>query len=343
MRNNQYDELQPNRNGRYRLPPETAKRLGIEPKINNNRYTLTVEQEAVLFNYDQEKIKRLFFDIETTPYKGYFWNGYPKFIPHDMVEEEQKIICISYCWEGEDKVHRLNWENQYSQNAIEEIKDLLSKSKSIETKQICQKIINDYLFKGCDKKLTYDFIKIMNEADECIAHNGDRYDIKVLRTRAIFHRIPMFPKYKTLDTLKKYRTSFKFFSNKLDSIAKDLGVGAKLKHEGWSMWERCMKGDFEALTDMGNYCDVDIITLMDVFITAQNYFVNNTHTGVHNGKLKASCPNCGSEDVSLLKNNFTALGTIKRYMECNPCGYNYEISNTAWRNFLELKSNSVSM
>lgn len=309
MRNNQYDELQPNRNGRYRLPPETAKRLGIEPKINNNRYTLTVEQEAVLFNYDQEKIKRLFFDIETSPMIVYSWRtGYKLNIGTDNIIEDWKVICISYKWEHEDKVKNLTWdENQ------------------------------------CDKQMLIDFIKIANEADELIAHNGDRFDIKKIRTRCVYHRIPMFPTYKTLDTLKKAKSGFVFNSNRLDYIAKFLGVGAKLEHEGFDMWVKCLQGDKEALKNMVEYCDMDIIVLEDVFFVLQNYIKNNTHTGVHNGKLKASCPNCGSEDVSLLKNNFTALGTIKRYMECNPCGYNYEISNTAWRNFLELKSNSVSM
>ena len=300
-RQNQHDELKPNRTHRYRLNPQTAQKLGCT--INsNNRYHLTPEQEAILFGYDQEKIKRLFFDIETSPYLGYFWNAYPKFIPHEMVIEPMKIICISYKWEGEDKIHRLNWDN------------------------------------GCDKKLVKDFVEIANEADEIIAHNGDRYDIKVLRTRAVFHRIPMRWKYRTLDTLKKSRSAFKFFSNRLDAIAQDLGVGAKVKHEGFSMWKKCMNGDTDALENMGTYCDGDIVVLEDVFTVIQNYIKNNTHVGTNNGKLKASCPNCGSEDVSLLKNNFTALGTIKRVMQCNPCGYEYETSNSAWRNFLEIKS-----
>ena len=291
-----------NKKRRYRLPPETAIRLGLECN-NSNRYRLSLEQERKLFDYDQEPIKRLFFDIETSPYVGYFWSAYPKFIPHDMVLEPMKIICISYKWEGEDKIYRLNWDN------------------------------------GCDKKLVKDFIEIANKADEIIAHNGDRYDVKVLRTRAVFHRIPMRWKYRTLDTLKKSRSAFKFFSNRLDAIAKDLGVGAKVKHEGFSMWKKCMNGEEKALNEMGTYCDGDIVVLEDVFTVIQNYVKNNTHVGTHNGKLKCSCPACGSEDVSLLKNNFTALGTIKRLMQCNPCGYEYETSNSAWRQFIEMKNN----
>lgn len=302
---NDINPIQPNKGdckNRYRLRDEIALKLGLQLN-KNRRYRLDKEQLKQLFDMDIQPIKRLFFDIETSPYKGYFWNAYPKFIPHDMVEEHMKVICISYKWENEDKINRLVWDN------------------------------------GCDKQMIKDFIKIMNEADEIIAHNGDRYDVRVLRTRAITHRIPMFPKYRTLDTLKKLRSGFKFFSNRLDAIAKDLGVGAKVKHDGWSMWERTMKGDKQALKDMGNYCDGDIVVLEDVYLTLQNYIKPNIHVGVLNGNLKASCPSCGSEDTGLLKNNFTPTGTIKRLMECNTCEHTYEISNSAYRTLLEMKSN----
>ena len=122
-------KLEPNRNGRYRLSPETASRLGLKIKTNNNRYTLNEFQEKQLFNYDQEKIKRLFFDIETSPMVVYSWRvGWKLTIPTDNIIEDWKIICISYKWEGEDKVHSLDWGN-----------------------------------KRCDKKLLKDFIKIANK------------------------------------------------------------------------------------------------------------------------------------------------------------------------------------
>jgi DNA polymerase III epsilon subunit-like protein len=290
-----------NKSNQYHLKPDLARKLGITKINKSNYYRLNVKQIEALFNLDQAPIKRLFFDIETSPYKGYFWNAYPKFIPSEMVEEEMKVICISYKWEGSDKIERLTWDN------------------------------------GDDKKMIQDFLKIMKEADEIIAHNGDRYDITVLRTRAIYHRLPMMPKYRTHDTLKKSRSGFKFFSNRLDYIAQFLGVGAKVKHEGFSMWKRCMAGDEKALEDMGTYCDGDIVVLEDVYLVMQNYVINNTHAGTHNGKLRASCPSCGSEDIQLYKNDFTRMGTIKRKMECNSCGYHYDISNAAWRTFLEMK------
>lgn len=289
-------------NKRYSLTDNEAKRLGLELN-KGRRYRLSPELVKELFNLDKKGIKRLFFDIETSPMIVYSWRtGYNINLPYENIIEDWKVICISWKWQNEDKVHNLTWDEN-----------------------------------KCDKKMLEQFIKVMNEADECIAHNGDRFDIKKIRTRCIKHRIPMFPKYRSLDTLKKVRGSFKFDSNRLDYVAQYLGVGAKLKHEGFQMWVKCMEGDKQALKDMVEYCDMDIIVLQDVYETIEGYIKHNTHVGVHNGELKHSCPSCGSTNPVLLKNEVTAAGTIKRRMECNSCDYVYEISNSAYRTYLELQ------
>lgn len=117
----------------------------------------------------EKPIRRLFFDIETSPMIVYSWRtGWKLNIHTDNIIQDWKVICISYGWEHENKIRNLKWDSNH-----------------------------------CDKKMLEDFIKIANTADEIIAHNGDRFDIKKVRTRCIYHRIPMFPKYRTLDTLKK--------------------------------------------------------------------------------------------------------------------------------------------
>ncbi len=297
--------MQKNKNRRYRLRDSEVEKLGLSQNLRN-RYRLSKEQERELIKMrsNQLIIKRLYFDIETSPMVVYSWRtGWKLTIGTENIIEDWKIICISYKWEGEDKVHTLDW----------------GKDKD-------------------DKKLLEEFIAIANTADELCGHNGDRFDLKKIRTRCIYHRIPMFPNYKTLDTLKKARTGFNFNSNRLDYIAKFLGVGAKLEHEGFNMWVKCMQGDKEALEAMKKYCEMDIIVLEDVFLTMQNYIKPNTHAGVINNNLKYSCPCCGSENVSLLKNNVSAVGTVKRQMSCNDCDYSYEISNSAYMQFLKFQN-----
>jgi uncharacterized protein YprB with RNaseH-like and TPR domain len=291
---------------RKRLYPEEAEQLGLEVRPPNSdrtnaRYMLTDTQLEMLKKIrSYQKINRLFFDIETSPNIGYFWrSGYKQQIGYDNIIQERRIICISYKWELDNKVHHLVWDKNQ-----------------------------------CDKQMLIDFVEVANKADELVAHNGDRFDIKWIRTRCLFHRIPMFPKYRTLDTLKKARGSFYFNSNRLDYIAKYLGVGQKMKHEGFSMWVDVMNGDKDALDRMVEYCDVDVVILEDVYHAMQRYIINNTHTGVLTGGYKHECPNCGNEHSVLLKNNVTRTGTIKRLMECDSCEYVFELSNRSYMDTL---------
>jgi predicted PolB exonuclease-like 3'-5' exonuclease/rubredoxin len=298
-----------NKNRRYRLKDTEVVKLGLTENLRN-RYRLSKEQERTLakLREGQHVVKRLFFDIETSAMIVYTWRtGWNLTIGTDNIIEDWKIICISYKWEGEDKVHTLDWGKE-----------------------------------RCDKKLLDEFIKIANTADELVGHNGDRFDLKKIRTRCIFHRIPMFPHYRTLDTLKKAKSGFNFNSNKLDYIAKFLGVGAKLEHEGFNMWVKCMKGDEEALKKMIEYWEMDIVVLEDVFFTMQNYIKPNVHAGVLGNNLKYSCPVCGSENVEFLNINVTPLGTIKRLMQCKDCGHTYEISNSSYMNYLKFKAENVN-
>ena len=148
----------------------------------------------------------------------------------------------------------------------------------------------------------------------------------------------MFPNYRSLDTLKKARGGFSFPSNRLNDIGQFLGVCEKLPHSGFSMWKDVMNGDVEQLETMIDYCERDVILLEDVYKSMQQYVVNNTHAGVIQGGFKHECPNCGNEHATLVKNNVTSKGTIKRLMECDACEYTYEISNSAYALMLKFKN-----
>jgi DNA polymerase elongation subunit (family B) len=293
------------KNKAYRLKDVEIQKLGLESN-KHNRFRLNKEKERELLKLreSQQGIKRLFFDIETSPNIVYSWRiGYNLNITPENIINERAIICISYKWEDEDKIYTLTWDQNL-----------------------------------CDKQMLIKFIEVANKADEMIAHNGDRFDIKWIRTRCIFHRIPMFPNYKTLDTLKKAKSGFNFNSNKLDYIAQYLGVGAKVKHSGFDMWKGVMSNDKNALSEMVHYCEGDIVVLEDVYLTMQNYIKQNTHAGVINNNLKYSCPCCSSENTTLLKNNVTSMGTIKRLMQCDDCKHVHEISNSSYMLYLKFKN-----
>jgi uncharacterized protein YprB with RNaseH-like and TPR domain len=241
--------------------------------------------------------RRLFFDIETSPNVVLSWRtGYKLSIPHDNILEERAIICICWKWEGEDEVHSLTWDKRH-----------------------------------CDKRMLREFTDIINSADEAIGHNSDRYDLKWLKTRCLFHRIPMYPSYVTLDTLKVARNQFLFNSNKLDYIAKFLGFGGKMETGGFDLWkaivlDRCR----ESLTKMVEYCKKDVILLEKVYQELRTYTPHKFNYAVAYGGEKQDCPNCESTRVIVSKTRTSATGIIKRQMQCRDCGTYFTISNRVY-------------
>lgn len=257
-----------------------------------------------------KKIKRLFYDIETSYNIGKFWRtGYNINInPQDIIHE-RAIICVSYKWAGEDKVHTLKWD------------------------------------KGCDKKLVTKFMKVLNEADELVGHNIDRYDTKFVRTRAIKHGISTLPKYISYDTLKQARKHFNFNSNKLDYIADFLGLGRKLKHAGLPMWDDIVlysvmnigsyKKYKKSLKKMIKYCEKDVVLTEAVYNKLRVHTERNTHHGVIQGKLSTSCPSCGSDNVRAIKPLVSKTGMTKWVMECLDCNERFMISNTKYLKYIK--------
>jgi uncharacterized protein YprB with RNaseH-like and TPR domain len=238
------------------------------------------------------KIKRLFFDIETSPNIGLFWTtGNKLSISHDSIIKERAIICICYKWEGKEEIYSLSWDNKQS-----------------------------------DKKLLEKFIKIANEADELVGHNGDKYDLPWVRTRCLYHGLNLFPSYVTVDTLKYARSKFKFNSNKLDYIAQFLGLGTKIS-TGFGLWKDIvLHKDEKAMEQMIEYCKGDVLLLEKIYNKLAPHFPEKLHVS----EDKTDCPTCGNNKWSFTKSRMSALGTIRVQMQCKKCGRYHTVSKKTY-------------
>ena len=230
-------------------------------------------------------IRRLFFDVEVSYCKGWFWRpSHKTSISYHQILEHGKIICISYKWEGQDKVYNLNWNSTQ-----------------------------------CDKDMLNKFIKILNQADEIVGHNSDRFDIKWLRTRCIYHKLPMFPTYKSFDTLKFFRGNVLAPSNRLDYLGEYYNEGRKLKNEDDLWYNVIEKNNRSALKRMVKYCDQDVLLLERIYKRIKPYSKAISHVS----GVKSDCPECGSDEVKLNGHSYTAGGTKKQRLVCLCCGKSY--------------------
>ena len=242
------------------------------------------------------KIKRLFFDIETSYCTGWFWRpSFKTSISYEQVLENAKIICICYKWEGSNKIHHIKWD------------------------------------KGNDKAMIGDFIKVLMSADEIVGHNSDKFDLKWVRTRFLVHGGKSLPDFKSIDTLKISRSKFNFPSNRLDAIGKYLGFGGKADTGGIQLWHDIIqRNSSKAMTKMIDYCKRDVDLLEKVYLKMEGFAKPKTHIGVEFGNDKCSCPKCGSDNTYFNKRTVSASGTIKVDMKCNSCNKYFNTSLKAY-------------
>ena len=249
------------------------------------------------------ELRRLFWDIETSPNVVLSWRvGRKVNLDNENILKERAIICIGYKWEHEAKPKVLTWDAE--QNDA----DMLAK-----------------------------FLTVANRADELVHHNGDQFDLPWFLTRCAFHGIRTFPSYKTADTLQWARRRFYFNSNKLDYIARFLGIGAKLKTE-FGLWKAiCLNRDAAALRRMKDYCAQDVVLLEKVYSRLAELVPHKTHAGVLAGGGKWTCPRCASESVRVSSTRITAHGTPRKQMACKQCGCIYTIGVPAFEQYKEAK------
>ncbi len=225
------------------------------------------------------KIKRLFFDIETSPGTYWAWRpGYNINLSYKNQLTEAKIICVSWLWEGSKKVHHLTWDKDQD-----------------------------------DKKLIAAFVPVLESADEICGHNSDAFDLRWVRTRAIKHGIPMSPDFVAYDTWKEAKKMFRFDSNTLDYISTYIGAKKKKETGGSKLWtaavfDKCPK----ALKEMISYCDNDVVSQSEVFEIMKPYIKSKAHYG----EYISQCPECGSDDTHESKRRPTAQGHKKVQFQC---------------------------
>lgn len=289
-----------------------VERLDIHPdnatRMNRRHGFWTVEEirgkgPAVQVQRAGRKLRRLFMDIETSPNVVLSWRiGFKINLDHSNILKERAVICIGWKWGGESEIHSLHWDE--NQN---------------------------------DKTMLEKFAEVAEEADEIVMHNGDRFDLPWFKTRCLFHGIHTFPEYKTVDTLQWARRKFYFNSNRLDYIAKFLGLGGKIKTE-FGLWKEIVLNKCpESMRLMLTYCKRDVGLLEQVWKRLSDAVPHKTHVGVLAGKQAWSCPYDGSTNVTTHKTQVSKLGTITYQMRCKDCSRYYMISEKAHRDFLTEK------
>lgn len=232
------------------------------------------------------KLKVCFLDTEITPDTAYVWKRWDT----NVIDIERDWHFLSYS---------VKWQNGKTETlGLPNFKGYRADNRS-------------------DKALVWSLWQVFDDADIIITHNGDRADIRWATARFLVHGLPPPRPYKTVDTCKLARRYFGFHSNKLDDLARQLGIGRKLHHTGFALWKACMDGgDMKAWAMMLRYNEHDVRLLEKVYMKLRGWA--QTHPPVTVPSDRPVCPKCGSQHVTREGWSFTQQRRKRRY-QCQNC------------------------
>lgn len=236
----------------------------------------------------------IFYDIETSLMKVRTFTLYPKSIPYYSIDQDW--FMISAAW------------------------------KTLGSKTVQATSINDFKRKGPDDD--YGVVKTLRDAlekaDVIISHNGNKFDLKKLNSRLIYHKLKPLPPIPQIDTLKECKRVATFTSHRLDFLGAVLTGSGKLQTDS-DLWKDATDGDRKAVTKMVKYNKEDVRVLEAVYKKLSPYIKIPTHMGAMMGKDRhKSCPNCGHEKFISRhdKYSYSATGLRRKQRQCAKC-YKY--------------------
>jgi len=247
---------------------------------------------------EPENLRILVIDIETAPMVAYLWGLWQEVRSPDLIENGWYIMSYAYRWLGNEKVH----------------------GKALHG---CRRYGTYKAGSEDDRELIEDLWKLFNEADIIVAHNGDRFDIKKVKTRMLTHVMKPPAPYRTVDTLKICKREFGLTSNKLDYVHKLL-FGAnegKIDTGGMELWIKCIKGDLEAWDHMLEYNKRDIEILEDVYLRIRAWDRSHPNVAIMTSTEEPACTVCASTDLTPLVTKTATNVSLFNSYSCNTCGH----------------------
>jgi len=229
-----------------------------------------------------KKPKILIYDVESTPNLGYVWGKYEQNVL--AYEKERELLSIAYKWVGDKSVRCLTRRWQTS-----------------------------------DKELTKDAADLLQEADVTVAHNGDQFDRKVIKTRMLYWKMSPLKVNCSVDTLKAAKLYFHFNGNSLSDLAKFLKLGVKTS-PGIDMWLGCMKGDAKSWRTLIKYNEHDVVLLEKIYEKLLPWIENapNMYRLRNPLQVALGCPSCSSYKLIKAGLRPTVAGIQQRWV-CYSC------------------------
>ena len=228
----------------------------------------------------------ILLDIETSPHMAYVWNIWKQNIQHEMMINRGYIMCATVKVLGDNQCFYYETRDE-----------------------------NDY-------EVVKALMEWLSQADVVIAHNARKFDVPLIRARAIVHGMKPPAPYKVVDTLDIAKKEFRFIRNTLKNLAEELNCTPKDSHDkfpGFSLWSECMKGNDEAWEEMKLYNIEDVLTLEEVYLKLRPWDTQHPNITSEDDSEQSKCPKCGGVHLERRGYFHTNAGKYQKY-QCKECG-----------------------
>ena len=232
----------------------------------------------------KHNLKILAADIETAPHTAHVWGLFKQTVSLSQLQETGRVLCFAWRWLGE-------------KGQVEFISERDGRKKMIDKAH-----------------------KLLSEADVVVTYNGKRFDIPTLNKEFLEAGLPPPAPYKQVDLYVTAKRQFRFASNKMDHLARQLGIRSKVRHSGHELWVRCMAGDKAAWEKMERYNKRDVLILDKLYHKLLPWIVSHPNVALYKDETKHPvCPNCGSTRLHSRGLAVLKTFTYRRY-SCQQCG-----------------------
>lgn len=231
-------------------------------------------------------LRILHIDVETTPAQVYVWRLFDQNISVDQIIKPTSLLCFAAKWHGEPEIifeRSVNQEGPTFDRMVRRAHALLS------------------------------------EADAVCHYNGQAFDIPRLNVEFLRLGLAPTPPIPQIDLKKVVQSKFAFVSSKLAFIGPELKIGAKVQHEGWPLWEGCMKGDAASWKKMTEYNKQDVRLLERLYNKLLPWIDGHPNMNLYVDTNDPVCPNCASKNLHSRGLYRTSTTTYNKY-HCNACG-----------------------
>jgi hypothetical protein len=220
--------------------------------------------------------------VETRPNLAYVWGLWDQNVGINQIASSTEMLCWSAKWTDNTKIHFRS------------------------------------VFHDGKEKMVKDLWELLNDADAVIHYNGRRFDIPHINREFIEFDIGPPSPYKQIDLLQAVKRRFRFSSNKLEYVSDRLGVGHKLKHEGFDLWLGCMANEKGAWRLMRQY-NINDVALTEMLYWKLLPWIPNIPSHAAHAADSDVCPGCGGEHLKPRGFAYTAQSRFQRFV-CKDCG-----------------------